>query len=119
MKYLQFALGLLFFWAAVVQFNDPDPLYWIVTYTAVAAIAIGKGFGFCNRTCAVLVLGNVLAGMLVALPGFFDYLFSGNFGSLTGDMREAGYVEPAREFLGLFIAICVLVLPARFESKNV
>ena len=42
------AMALLFSSAAVVQWNDPDPLPWIVAYCATAYLAARRALGRIN-----------------------------------------------------------------------
>ena len=96
---------------AYLQFNDPDPLYWVGVYLAVAVVAQLKVFGVLTRLVFHLAFGLVLAGLLMSAAGFIDYLRSGDYGALTGEMlTHKPYVESAREFLGLLIACASLAI---------
>lgn len=117
MKAVHFLIALLFLYAAAVQFNDPDPLYWVVVYAGTAAIAIAKGFQRFNKFWTAVAVGGVVAGLLVSAPGFVNYLGAGDFGILFEDMHVAASVEPAREFLGLALSLIVLVCYVRQSSR--
>ncbi len=108
MRYLHVALAALFGIVAYLQLNDPDPLYWVVVYLSAATITFARGLGVNSRLWTAVVIGGVGAGMLGALPGTLDYLASGQWSSIFGDMRGPAYVEPAREFLGLTLVFAVL-----------
>ncbi|MEM7218439.1 MAG: transmembrane 220 family protein [Pseudomonadota bacterium] len=105
-----FAAG-LFVAMAVLQLNDPDPLYWVVVYLLVACVPLGRLCGWESSIFRALVAGLLLAGLLQSLPGFVDYLTSDDLVSLTGAMNPAlPFIESAREFIGLLLgAICLLV----------
>lgn len=94
---------------AWLQLNDPDPWYWIAVYFISASVPIRQ---LCNRPSAAtlwIATGMILSGLLIAAPGFIDYLNSGNFGAITGEMMDnTPYVESAREFGGLLIAAGIL-----------
>ncbi len=110
MRIVHAVVALVFLLMAAIQLNDPDPLYWATVYVVVAAIPAARVFE--KRLPAIWLVagGMVLAGMLMSFPGFIDYLGSGDYGSLGGAMMaEKPYVEPAREFLGLLIAVGCLV----------
>ena len=110
MRIVEMAAAAAFIAMALIQFNDPDPLYWVVVYAATAWIVGANAFGRTNRTVVLIVLGLDFAGLLIAAPGFFDYLRSGDFASIGGDMAgSATYVEASREFLGLAIALAALL----------
>lgn len=108
----------LFLWMAVIQFNDPDPLYWFTLYAAVAVVALAAALGRPMPRLALVALGGVVAGLLIAAPGFQEYVQSGDWASLGGEMRaDKPYVESGREFIGLVIAgAALLVLRPRRSS---
>lgn len=110
MKYLHAIMTVLFVVTAVLQINDPDPLYWVATYLAVAVIG---GTAFFNRplmTLCKVVIGMAVAGILISVPGTGDYFTSQDYGSITQSMRgDKPYIEEAREFGGLFVALAYLV----------
>jgi hypothetical protein len=109
MRFLHILICAIFGLMAAIQFNDPDPAYWIAVYAGVAWIALTAVFGQPKRGMVILVTGMVIAGLLVSGPGFVDYLRSGELASISGGMRDsAPYIESAREFLGLVIAAAAL-----------
>lgn len=105
------SLGAVVFLAiALIQLNDPDPLYWFAVYAAVAGVMLAAAAGRLAPQFALVVLGAVVAGVLMAAPGFLDYLRSGDWASLGARMQDdRPYIESAREFLGLLIAALALV----------
>ena len=107
MKAIHFVFSALFLYFAYIQLNDPDPLYWIVIYTGTAAVAFAKGLGRSSEFWTIILIGVAAAGMIVATPGLVDFIASGDI-AVIGDMNNAPYVEPAREFGGLLLALCLL-----------
>lgn len=102
---------LVFALMAAIQWNDPDPLYWIVVYAAVAVVAAAAVVGRSLPRFTLVTLGAVIAGALIAVPGFVDYLQSGNWGAIGEHMNdEEPYIEEGREFVGLIIAAVALWL---------
>lgn len=100
---------------AAVQLNDPDPAYWFGVYLGGAAVAAGKAGGRFSRFWTTLLMGAVVAGLVIALPGTTQYLGSGDYASILAEMRPDNFVEPAREFFGLlllFVALAVYLRPA-------
>jgi hypothetical protein len=72
-----------------------------------------------NDSAATLWIatGMILSGLLIAAPGFLDYLDSGNYGAITGEMMDnVPYVESAREFGGLLLAAGTLAC-YRLQAK--
>jgi len=118
MKALYVVAALVLFAMASLQFNDPDPIYWVFVYAGAALVVLRNGFVSVTSFWTALMLGAVVAGMLEALPGFYDYLRSGNPGSIFSGMLELDYVEPAREFLGLAIAGAILLACLRHARRQ-
>ncbi|MGI9344102.1 MAG: transmembrane 220 family protein [Gammaproteobacteria bacterium] len=109
MKALDYLFVAMLAVTAVLQFNDPDPAYWVTVYGLGAAVPLMHALGRQARFLAALTIGMIISGMLYAAPGFFDYLVSGRWGSITGSMDGPdAYVEPAREFIGLLIALAIV-----------
>ena len=87
--------GLLFAYAAVVQYNDPDPFQWMVLYGVGALVC---GLHLAGRL-PLMLSATVAAGCLVwALALGFVLWQSGAF---FDDRQMVGIVEPGRELLGL------------------
>ena len=94
--------GVLFLFAAVVQYNDPDPLRWIAIYLTAAIVSFWSARGNVPQYLALslLAVAAVWAASLVPavmrqLPSLFD--LAGSF-----QMMAPG-VEETREFGGLSI----------------
>lgn len=95
---------------AALQFNDPDPVYWVAVYGLAAAVPVVHALGRRAPFLAALTIGMAVSGLIYAAPGFFDYLASGEYGSITGSMEGPdAFVEPAREFLGLALTLAVVL----------
>jgi hypothetical protein len=109
----------LFLALAVIQFNDPDPLYWVVVYGWTAGLPIAAFLEWRWPAGYWVAVGLGLAGLLHAGPGFLDYLASGEYGSVGESMEAAPpYVESAREFLGLLMAAVCLGVYRRWHRTN-
>lgn len=109
MKLMDYVFAAMLAVIAALQFNDPDPVYWVAVYGLAALVPLAQAFGGRAPFLAALTMGMIVSGMIYASGGFFDYLQAGKYASITGPMgRGARYVEPAREFLGLLIALLVV-----------
>jgi hypothetical protein len=109
--------AVLFAWSAYVQWNDPDPVPWILAYGAVAACCTLAAFGRRPRA-AITVLLVVLGGwMLWLTPGLVQWLGMGTPSILEEMKATAPHIEVVREFLGLLIAVVVLAL-LRFTGRQ-
>jgi hypothetical protein len=103
--------GLVFLACAALQWNDPDPLLWIVLYL-LAAISCGLAFANNNAVkfnisiVAVYVIYAVY--LFVAEDGVLSWMLDHQFESLTRSMMaSAPWIENTREFGGLFIMTLV------------
>jgi hypothetical protein len=113
-KVLHAIVALALLMMAAIQLNDPDPAYWVTVYVVVAAIPIARIFRHRLSKVSLLAGGMVLAGLLIAVPGFVDYIASGDYASIDDKMSaERPYVESAREFIGLMMAAICLIVYAR------
>jgi hypothetical protein len=98
--------ALLFAWSAYVQWNDPDPVVWILAYGAVAACCALAAFGRRPRAAITVLLAGLVVWMLWLSPGFVEAM-----------KATAPHIEVVREFLGLLIAVAVLAL-LRFTGRK-
>lgn len=111
MKILKIFFAVLFLTFVVVQFNDPDPLMWIIVYGAMVVISVMAFF----RRYPLGVMTAMAAGYLIMtvlhFDGFTDWLASPDRRLLFDDLAKMQYpyIEEAREFLGLLICVAVLI----------
>lgn len=122
MKALNLTLAFLFFLFAGLQFNDPDPLPWMISYTAVATLCSLAAFGGHFKWVTIAVAVPLIIWLLALLPGVIGWIGSG-MPSLTGAMKaETPYIEETREFGGLIMAIGALLhlwrLALREEKRS-
>lgn len=96
--------ALLFLWAAVMQWNDPDAYVWYAIY-GIPAVASGLFvFGKLPRGLAFLLSIAYLVGMVFAWPEHFEGFAIGG-----GDIIN---IERGREAFGLLITALVLLVYA-------
>ncbi|MEM9820050.1 MAG: transmembrane 220 family protein [Bacteroidota bacterium] len=109
MKITNVILSILFFLFAIVQYNDPDPWFWIVLYGMVGMISAMAVFGQYRQILILLGIACCVLGMLFLLPDFIDWLQNGA-PSITESMKaEAPHIELTREFLGFVVALLALL----------
>lgn len=118
MKILNFTLAAVFFLFAALQYNDPDPLVWMLAYAAVGTLCVLAALGG-HFKWVVLGLGLLLAGwMATMVPGVIDWVNDG-MPSITGAMKaETPHIEVMREFLGLLLALGALVHLWRLAQRH-
>lgn len=109
LKVLNAIMGLLFVFALVVQYNDPDPLRWMALYGAAAVACFWALRGGLPRWLPAVVLGAAVVWLAILIPRVVGQV------GLTEMFREAGMatmaIEEGREAIGLFlVAVWMLVL---------
>lgn len=112
-------LAILFFLFAAVQYNDPDPLLWMLIYGSVGLIALLKAYlNQINYNPLILTLIVILSlYSLFYVPTFIDFIGNPDKADLIGKMKvNKPWIEGTREFLGLLIASGAL-LYMRKKSK--
>lgn len=104
---------------AALQLNDPDALFWATVYGFAALVPLLR---IAKRRPPALwgvALGLVWAGWLSCLPGFVDYLDSGEYALIGGAMSDdKPYVESAREWIGATAAALILFLGYGFIGRK-
>ncbi len=109
MRVLNYAFAVVFFVMAGLQFNDPDPVYWVAVYGGTGLVALSKALGRYSEFWAAIVIGAVVAGMINAFPGVLNFFEHGEFEEIWGPMMASKtYVESTLEFVGLLVALAVL-----------
>lgn len=108
-RILTIPMALLFLLAVVVQYNDPDPLRWMLIYAA-ATIACGLALRDAMPPWLPIVTGVVAAAWAaMLLPRVLGQVAPGELFRETGMATLA--IEEAREMLGLaLVAGWMLVL---------
>ena len=108
MKIVSLVLAALFFTSAAVQFNDPDPLFWVTLYGATGVIAVFAAFDRYNPWIILLGMAACAYEAYVFFPGFYTWVTDG-MPSITESMQaESPYIEMVREFLGIIITLAAL-----------
>ena len=107
---------LLFVYFAIVQYNDPDPLLWMILYAFVGIVALLGVFQWYNRW--------LLLGGMALFTGFFVWLLPSAITWITSpDMgapfemvpTEPAWMEETRECLGALIGLATLLTIWRFS----
>ena len=109
-KIVNLVLMLLFLLCMAVQFNDPDPWFWVLLYGAVTAIAALAIFGRFYIPLILIVLGASSGVSLYLMPSVLELFFQHDPSALVERMSaDKPYIEESRESLGSFFAALALV----------
>ena len=109
MKYLHLLLALLFAAFAALQWNDPDPLVWVLAYGMVAVFFALAAWGRLPRWPVIAWTALLTLWMLSMVPGVVEWLRMG-MPTITGSMKaEEPHIEVVREFGGLLVAVLALL----------
>lgn len=108
---LNYLMALLFIFAAIVQYNDPDSLIWIVVYGLAATICILWAKKEVGKIIPVTLALILLAWSAFIFP---DSTEQSVFSSFSMQSIE---IEEIRESLGLVIVAIWMLLLAFIPQK--
>jgi len=101
--------GLLCIISAILQYNDPDPLLWMIIYGVAALVSFGVAMNKLPYSVP-LVLGILCSvGCFFVFPETFEGFEIGQ-----GDIKN---IEEGREAIGLLILALVMFLFAWGRKK--
>ena len=111
MKIVKIFFAVLFLLFVVVQFNDPDPLLWILVYGSMVAVSVSSIYNRYPTKAMVVMAAGFLILTVLYFEGFQEWFNSADRSLLFDDIAKMQfqYIEEAREFLGLLICIGVLL----------
>ena len=95
---------ILFVWAALLQYNDPDALVWYMIYGIAAVASFLFFLGKLNLLVPVVLTLAYLIGAWIFWPEQFEGVAIG--------MGNIDNIEHARESLGLMINALVMLFYA-------
>lgn len=109
-KIFAWVFGLLCVVSAALQYNDPDPLLWIIIYGVTALVSFGVALNKLPYSVP-LVLGILfLVGAIYTFPETFEGFEIGK-----GDIKN---IEEGREASGLFILSLAMFFFSWRHKKN-
>lgn len=101
LKLIGYLFGMLFAVGAILQFNDPDSLVWIVIYGIAAIISLLFAL---NKLKMIIPLV-----MGIGCLGGFIYLYPSDFQGFDLNEGDIKTVELGREAFGLLIIALVFL----------
>ncbi|RKR08088.1 transmembrane family 220 protein [Maribacter vaceletii] len=109
-EYLGFLYGILCFVSALLQYNDPDPMLWIVIYSCATILSIAFALNKIHPILLALTAAISFFGFFYMYPEKFEGFEIG-----AGDIKN---IEEAREAFGLLImAIMFIIFSFRAKKK--
>jgi len=122
MKIFNIIFALIFLSFVYVQFNDPDPVLWILIYGSMVVMCGMAAFNLYPKRVYLVLLVLFIGFSLIYIPSVLVWLQQDDLTALFDEIAkmEHLYIEESREFLGLMICVVVLVvnfLKARRLSK--
>lgn len=107
-KIVDIIIAVLFVLFAIVQWNDPDSLLWIIMYLLVAVVAGFSAQGtFYSYTTWIFAI-VLFVSICFYIPSIILW-FQDGMPTISGSMKaESPYIELVREFFGLLISFVVV-----------
>lgn len=105
----------------VVQYNDPDPMLWMLIYGSCAIYLALAAFKIHFPVLMYVQMGLMFAGIAYLFPSVIDWITLEHGENLMQQMNNSKmYIEETRECGGLIIAFLFLGIVAIriFKSKS-
>ena len=121
-KIFNLVFAVLFLICAGLQWNDPDPFFWIPLYL-LSALSCAYAFKDVNakrlNIFNIAVYSTYAIYLFVTKDGVISWATDHNFDSLTHSMlASAPWIENTREFGGLFIMLVVCAINLYFSRPQ-
>jgi hypothetical protein len=119
-KNIYFVISGLFLLFAIVQWNDPDPLIWMIFYGVMSLIyillALGKRFAF---YLSILMLITCIIYMGFILPEIIKWIKDGMPSIVQSMKATIPTIEYTREFLGLLLCLIACIWVIRIHKTTI
>lgn len=112
-KIFGWLFGVLCLISAFLQYNDPDPLLWILIYVITALVSFGFALGKLRAIVPLLIGVMAILGCWYVFPAKFQ-----GFDLEGGDIKN---IEEGREAIGLLLVALIMFVYAfwiRFTRKT-
>lgn len=111
MQWFHGIAAVLFAISAVLQWNDPDPIAWILLYVAAAILAGLAARGRAPAMALVALIVIAAGWMLLLADSLLGFIARGDPGLLVATMKASDpLIEESREFLGLMLVVIWAVI---------
>ena len=121
-KIFSLVFAVLFLICAGLQWNDPDPYFWIPLYL-LSALSCALAFKQVNalrfNMFNIAIYSAYAIYLFVAQDGVVSWATEHHFDSLTQSMMASTpWIENTREFGGLFIMLVVCAINLYVSRQN-
>ena len=112
MKKYNSIFAILFLGFAALQYNDPDPLVWILIYGAMSGVCFMAIRGKYYKPLMIGLAAVYIVYAALLSPALLTWLNSDDRSLLFDDLAKMQYpyIEETREILGLIICLVVLAI---------
>lgn len=118
MKIVHLVLSVLFLVFALVQWNDPDALIWILVYLMIAAIAFLAFKGHYYFWFCLVITITLLVSSSFYAPDLIEWI-NDDMPNIADSMKASSpYIELVREFFGLLTALLTMTFYLVISKKK-
>lgn len=114
LRIFNYLFAFLFLVAAVLQYNDPDPVLWMPIYLfgAVLCFLAARHRFYPKAYVAGMILYGIYAGYLFfTTDGVLDWMQEHDSENIAQTMKATKpWIEDTREFFGLLLLIAALAV---------
>ena len=101
---------------SIVQFNDPDPLIWVLVYGLSSILILLSAFINIPKVIFYLFVTFIFFWCCSLTPSLINWIIIEKGSNLMQVMQTSKpYIEETRECLGLFITFIMLLIVFRID----
>lgn len=117
-KWAHLILSALFISFAIMQWNDPDALMWILMYIVVSAVAFFAFKGRHDIRVNAAIVAVLLVTLVFYIPDLSEWLKDGMPSIAESMQATSPYIELVRESLGLMISLITMLFYLYIAKRN-
>jgi hypothetical protein len=110
MKIVNWILALLWLSFVIVQYNDPDPVQWMLIYGLVVVVCAMAAMKKYSKPLIGIGIAVAVIWAATLMPAVIDYFSSHKSNEIFEHMSPSKlFIEEARECFGLLLSAAVLI----------
>ena len=111
------AVSVVFFLFALVQYNDPDFVVWLLVYLSVSGMALMAYFDQYFMRIYLCVFFVLFIWFITYIPHLVSWIQDG-WSNIAGSMKaESMYIELVRECFGLLLCLIAVAYYYMLSKK--